>query len=87
MLPSVVILVQQLLLLLPLSTAGVFIIIYENGNKPCLLYCCTCSPSTHMEPDKDETLAYTHKVIGTIAFSFLLLQVRTQLGLSVGVTD
>ena len=28
-----------------------------------------------MEPEKDEIVAYTHKVIGTIAFAFLLLQV------------
>jgi hypothetical protein len=28
-----------------------------------------------MDPEKEETLAYTHKVIGIIAFAFLLLQV------------
>jgi hypothetical protein len=33
-----------------------------------------------MEPEKEETLGYTHKVIGTIAFAFLLLQVRTLSG-------
>eukprot|EP00878_Enallax_costatus_P012890 GHUV01013460.1.p1 GENE.GHUV01013460.1~~GHUV01013460.1.p1 ORF type:complete len:269 (+),score=19.05 GHUV01013460.1:93-899(+) len=33
------------------------------------------SPTSQMEPDKDETIAYTHKVIGTIAFAFLLLQI------------
>jgi hypothetical protein len=29
-----------------------------------------------MEPEKEETLGYAHKVIGSIAFAFLLLQVR-----------
>ncbi|WIA35135.1 hypothetical protein OEZ86_003614 [Tetradesmus obliquus] len=33
------------------------------------------SDSTHMEPEKEETLGYSHKVIGSIAFGFLLLQV------------
>jgi hypothetical protein len=36
-----------------------------------------CSDSTHMEPEREETLGYSHKVIGIIAFAFLMLQVCT----------
>jgi hypothetical protein len=34
-----------------------------------------CSDSSHMEPEHEETLGYSHKVIGIIGFAFLMLQV------------